>query len=753
VRARGPLREPATAGASCSRGEGLDDQVKSLTAERGFALFAGGGWLLPRGSLGPREALLLRDPCRLLSADQAQEVPTLLSELAEEQARGHYVAGFLAYEAGAAFGLTVRPPDELPLAWLAVYPRENVQRLSAEEWATVLAQAAGPAPADAPTNASLRLSVTPQEYEQAIGQVRELIAAGDTYQVNYTVRARFELSVEPLAYFLALLRRQPVPYAAFLDLGEAQVLSLSPEQFLRRRGTLLQSMPMKGTRPRSADLEQDAELAWRLITSPKDRAENLMIVDMVRNDLGRVSRAGSVRVPALYAVEPYRTVWQMASTVTGRIRREARPLELLRATFPGASITGAPKYHTMEIIARLETEPRGVYTGTVGLFLPAGGAADTLPGGAALADAGPAAAGPAGAGSAGAGPAGAAPMDAAPKNATFPDEALPFVSGLSRSSGGEDDSAALSPDAVSSQARGPGGDFTCNVAIRTLVHRSGKFRLGVGGGIVWDSEPKDEYQEALNKAAFALLPAEDGWEPPSLAERVRAGGIGLFETLRLAERPSHMAASASEELRRYSDLAAHLGRLASSAQTLGLPFDREQAEQVLLEVALATAEAVVVRLDLEVGGCLRTSTRPLPAPYEQPITLLVSPFRTDPYDDLLLHKTTARLLYDRERRRAEACGYQEALFLNQLGRVTEGAVTNLFARYGDHWVTPPLSDGLLPGIWRARYLAEKAAAERSLELEELLEADEIVVGNSIRGTLPVGAVVVNDLRDLVSATQ
>ncbi len=129
---------------------------------------------------------------------------------------------------------------------------------------------------------------------------------------------------------------------------------------------------MKGTRPRKHEPAADAALAQELIQSEKDRAENLMIVDMVRNDLGRVSKAGSVHVPALYSVEPYRTVWQMASTVTGRVRRETAPGEILAATFPGASITGAPKHHTMEIIADLETEPRGVYTGTVGLFLPDG---------------------------------------------------------------------------------------------------------------------------------------------------------------------------------------------------------------------------------------------------------------------------------------------------------------------------------------------------------------------------------------------
>ncbi len=147
-------------------------------------------------------------------------------------------------------------------------------------------------------------------------------------------------------------------------------------------------------------------------------------------------------------------------------------------------------------------------------------------------------------------------------------------------------------------------------------------------------------------------------------------------------------------------------------------------------------------------GELRLTTRPVPERASEPIALMVSPFRTDPNDRLLAHKTTARYLYDSERERARACGYQEALFLNRLGRVTEGAITNVFARFGDSWVTPPVEDGLLPGIWRADFLREKGAAERSLTLDELLRADEIVVGNSVRGAMRVDAVVVDSLEGL-----
>ncbi len=206
----------------------------------GTAIFAGGGWLMePRGGQGATDgadgALILSDPSRVLIARTADEVPALLDEIGAEQARGCYVAGYVAYEAGAAFGLTVKTPDSLPLAWMAAYPEESARRFSDDEWGRLLAAVDTSRVARMIAATEPKLSVSRPEFVRAIHRIRELIAAGDTYQVNYTVRARFDLDVDPLDYFLALVVRQPVPYASFLDLGETQILSLSPELFLRRR--------------------------------------------------------------------------------------------------------------------------------------------------------------------------------------------------------------------------------------------------------------------------------------------------------------------------------------------------------------------------------------------------------------------------------------------------------------------------------------------------------------------------------------
>ena len=640
---------------------------------------------------------MLDQPSRILVAEGPEDICPLLREIESEQRQGRFVAGYLSYEAGAAFDLAVRAPtpDALPLAWVAVYPEESVAVLPAEEWRSLLDALDVGAAQRSLEGVTPRLSVDRDEYARAIDRVHEYIAAGDTYQVNYTVRGRYELAggaVDPLDYFLALVVRQSVPYAAYLDLGDAQVISLSPEMFLRRTGDRLESRPMKGTRPRGATHAADVALAYELAETEKERAENLMIVDMVRNDLGRVCRAGSIRVPTLYAVEPYRTVWQMVSTVTGELQPGTSLTSIMRSVFPGASITGAPKHHTMEIIAELETEPRDVYTGTVALFCP-------------------------------------------------------------------------------------GGDFTGNIAIRTIIHKRGACKLGTGSGVVWDAESAAEYDETLAKAAFATPPQGSSWRPerrPRLDPHEHgADGNRLFETILLQPRDwdetvecadgtlglsSSLTMSDAAILSRYAFVDEHLDRMGRSANTLGFAFDREALSNLLVCRGRLTPGALVVHIDLVRDGGFSLSTRSAPGaagaepggteppgaqaagadPGRGPVNLLVSPFRTDPDDLLLRHKTGVRGFYNRERRRAVQAGCFDALFLNRLDRVTEGSITNVFARFGDRWVTPPVEDGLLPGIWRAFFLDQEGAVERSLTLEELATADEIIVGNSVRGAISVG---------------
>jgi para-aminobenzoate synthetase/4-amino-4-deoxychorismate lyase len=210
------------------------------------------------------------------------------------------------------------------------------------------------------------------EYDQAIGRVKRYIESGDTYQVNYTLRLHAAFHGDPWHLFLGMVRAQSPGYAAYVDTGRYAICSASPELFFRLESDFLTCKPMKGTVHRGLTLDEDRALSSWLQNSEKNRAENLMIVDMIRNDLGRIADFGSVRVPVMFEVERHPTLWQMTSTVTARC---SRPLtEIMTALFPCASITGAPKIRTSEIIAELESVPRGIYTGSIGFMAPDGGA-------------------------------------------------------------------------------------------------------------------------------------------------------------------------------------------------------------------------------------------------------------------------------------------------------------------------------------------------------------------------------------------
>ena len=304
-----------------------------------------GGWLRFDGA----ESLLV--------CETPAQVPGLLAQLDAACARGRWVAGFLAYEAAQGLGLTVRPgaDDGLPLACFGVYSDPREER-----------------PPESPgtdfTTDEWRPRVGPDEYAHSIRAIQDAIARGDTYQVNFTFPLVAACTGDPRSLFARLVTAQGAGHAAYADLGRYVIVSASPELFFTLDGERIVAKPMKGTASRGRTPPDDDRAAAALVASPKERAENVMIADMLRNDLGRVARFGSVRVPALFEVERYPTVLQMVSTVTADTR--ATLGEILTALFPCASVTGAPKRRTMEIIADLEPAPRGIYTGAIGWMGP-----------------------------------------------------------------------------------------------------------------------------------------------------------------------------------------------------------------------------------------------------------------------------------------------------------------------------------------------------------------------------------------------
>ena len=220
--------------------------------------------------------------------------------------------------------------------------------------------------AGAVPRAQMRGGFTREQYVAAVAQCREYIAAGDIFQVNLSQRFEVDLPVGPYELYRRLRLINPAPFACYLGFGDVAVASASPERFLRVEGDMVQTRPMKGTRPRGSTAAQDEALARELLASVKDRAENVMIVDLERNDLGRVCRYGTVRARELWTLEQYATVFQLTSTVEGRLSEGRDRIDLLKATFPGGSITGAPKVRTMQIIDELEPTRRSVYTGSIG---------------------------------------------------------------------------------------------------------------------------------------------------------------------------------------------------------------------------------------------------------------------------------------------------------------------------------------------------------------------------------------------------
>lgn len=322
----------------------MRDRIEAIVQERG------GRWLG------------FDDPARVVRADTVEGVRAALADV-ERLTRDHrfHAVGYVSYEAGAAFGLRALAADSLlPLAWFALFEGDHVHPIDR------------PAAASTYHLDSMRPSLAREAFKAAFDRIKAHLAAGDTYQVNFTFKMRGEFEGDPHALFADLVEAQRGGHSAYIRIGDHAICSASPELFFELDGLDVRSRPMKGTTRRGRTLAEDARQRDELRKSAKQQAENVMIVDMVRNDLGRVAEVGSVSVPELYTVERYPNVWQMTSLVAARSTASLE--ELFVAMHPSASVTGAPKVRTMELLSGLEQEPRGVYTGAIGHVPPDGNA-------------------------------------------------------------------------------------------------------------------------------------------------------------------------------------------------------------------------------------------------------------------------------------------------------------------------------------------------------------------------------------------
>ena len=560
-------------------------------------------------------------PLQVLSAYDLPGLKRVFRKI-ESYSKKYYLAGYLSYEAGYYFEKEIfRPAKKSTSPLLKMFVFDRVASFDHQSGKTrgtfPFSKSKTPPPYKLD---HLRPVVKFDRYKRNIEKIKNYIEKGDTYQVNYTSKLKFNFTGNSYSLYRELKKKQSVSFGAYLNLGCRKILSLSPELFFSLGKNILKTKPMKGTISRGRNLLEDRQLRAELKTGAKNRAENIMIVDMLRNDLGRICKTGSVKTSKIFEIERYSTLFQMVSTVTGRLLPGRTYFDIFKSIFPGGSITGAPKIRTMEIIRSLEKEPRGLYCGALGIIFPG------------------------------------------KKKAVF------------------------------------------NIPIRTVVLEKKRGELGIGGGILWDSSAAGEYQELLLKAKF-------------LAEKY--ADFSLVETMLWSDG--------------YFLLSRHLKRLRDSADYFSFPLFTAGLKEKLkqLEKTFRDGSRYRIRMLLSSEGKLKFETTES-GEAQGPSQILVSKIRTNSKDRFLYHKTTNRQLYEAERKKVEAAGAADIIFLNEKGEVTEGAISNIFIVKNGRYYTPPLGSGLLPGVYRAYYMKKKKAVEKALFLKDLKTADRIILTNSVR---------------------
>jgi para-aminobenzoate synthetase/4-amino-4-deoxychorismate lyase len=561
---------------------------------------------------GSTSSYFFEDPVRSIEVRSPEEMPAALLAMERALDEGLWVAGYFGYECGYHWepraGRNFQPAGDLPLAALGMYRSPTIPVVPST-------------PQPGCGLAAVVPSLSPQQFDERFSRIQRWITAGDTYQVNLTFRVEASYSDGADLLFAHMMQAQPVAFGAMLHAGGRVVLSASPELFFRLEGRKLYVHPMKGTARRGRDRAEDDQFAAGLARDEKNRAENIMIVDLLRSDIGRIAETGSVRVEGLFEVERHPSLMQMTSRVTGTLNPEVSLYQLFGALFPSGSIVGAPKVRTMQIIRELEARDRGVYTGAIGYITPE-------------------------------------------REAVF------------------------------------------SVAIRTAVLEQGKVSMGVGAGITSGSQSEAEYAECLLKADFLL---DRSFE--------------LIESLRWERGCCELV-----------DL--HLERLRNSAEFFGFPFDGGSMRAAIERKAsqLAAGEVQKIRLTLNSAGAYRiTGSRIDPDSFSPlKVRLWADPMQSG--DSWLQHKTTRRVLYDEASRVAQEAGCVDAIFSNEFGMLTEGAIHSVLLCHGDRWRTPPLSAGVLPGVYRRHLLSTRPEIrEQDVAVDELWTADHIYLMNAVRG--------------------
>ena len=574
--------------------------------------------------------LFFYDPVEILSTQDSSQVNNILDQVDKKVKEGFWAAGYISYEAGYSFEdkLNERRKYPFPLVWFGIFRKPFFLDYSRKEilkWMDSISKKS-------------YVSVTNLDslnnknyYLQAVNKIKQYISQGDIYQANYTFKKRFWYDGDPFNMFCRLNITQPVGYSVYINNNNNAVLSLSPELFFSKDGNNVTVKPMKGTTKRGKTIVDDLRISRELSSCLKNRAENIMIVDLMRNDLGKISEIGSVKTTKLFDVASYSTLFQMTSTVKAEMREDLSYCELFKNIFPGGSVTGAPKIRAMEIIKETETEPRGIYTGGIGYISPS-------------------------------------------EKAVF------------------------------------------NIAIRTLcLDKNAKTgELGIGSGIVADSDPEKEFEECVLKSNFMS---------------------GKYDEFKLIE-------TMLWEKEKFFLLDLHINRLSESAGYFDFYCDKIFVINELRKISVDfdLDKKYKVRLLLDRYGNVSIETQVLNEQFFSGDNfIMVSGEKICSDSVFFYHKTTNRDFYYNHFQRYRQKGCFDVIFMNERDEITEGAISNVFIKKDGVYYTPPVHCGLLNGTFREFFIRENfhRVNEKVIYKTDLLSADEIILTNSVRGIVKV----------------
>ena len=477
---------------------------------------------------------------------------------------------------------------------------------------------------------SFQLNETESDYVKKIDRIKNYIKEGDTYQVNYTVKANFNFGGSLINFIQNLIFNQSTQYSAIINDEDKLVISISPELFFSIQDNIIKSRPMKGTIKRGINLENDIEQKDLLKQSIKDRAENVMIVDLLRNDIGKLAKFNSVKVDSIYDIEKYETIYQLTSKISAQLN-EVNYSEIIKNLFPCGSITGAPKIRTMEIIHELENSERGIYTGAIGLI----------------------------------------------KN----------------------------------------NKSTFNVAIRTIIlDKMNKGEIGLGSGIVWDSDGLQEYSEVKLKSNF-LVNTDKYFE--------------LFETMLFENGKIFL-------------IEEHIERLKNAADYFLFKINTAKIITKIIDAvkALDLNKNYKIKLMLRKDG--HTEINISEEISFQSNKIVISGNKINAKNRFQYFKTTNRELYNKELELFRKDNYFDVIYFNDENLLAEGAITNIFLFINDIWHTPSIKSGILNGVYRDYFIKKNNCIETEINKNDLLKSQKIILTNSVKKEVTIEEIFENE---------